>query len=92
MAYRSEIARALDEMASDETGMKFQGLAVVHGQKKWPQLVACERKWDGGLDAHANGALQPDGKRQPLSRPIVGRWSGKTQPSRFPRRQRAAER
>jgi hypothetical protein len=62
MAYRSEIERALNEMISDETGMKFQGLAVVHGQKKWPQLVACERKWDGGLDAHAKGVLQPDGK------------------------------
>ena len=62
MAYRSEIERALDEMISDEAGMKFQGLAVVHGQKKWPQLVACERKWDGGLDAHAKGVLQPVGK------------------------------
>ncbi|HET8926011.1 MAG TPA: hypothetical protein VFN26_23705 [Candidatus Acidoferrum sp.] len=62
MAYRSEIERALNEMISDETGMKFQGLAVVHGQKKWPQLVACERKWDGGLDAHAKGVLQPDSK------------------------------
>jgi energy-coupling factor transporter ATP-binding protein EcfA2 len=62
MAYRSEIERALDEMVSDETGMKFQGLAVLHGHEKWPQLVACERKWDRGLDAHANGALQADGK------------------------------
>ena len=62
MAYRSEIERALNEMISDETGMRFQGLAVVHGQKKWPQLVACERKWDGGLDAHAKGVLQSDGK------------------------------
>jgi len=62
MAYRSEIDLALNEMISDETGMKFQSLAVVHAQKKWPQLVACERKWDGGLDAHANGALESDGK------------------------------
>jgi len=62
MAYRSEIELALNEMISDETGMKFQGLAVVRGQKKWPQLIACERKSDGGLDAHADGALQPDGK------------------------------
>jgi tetratricopeptide (TPR) repeat protein len=61
MAYRTEIERALNEMISDEVGNKFQGLAVVRAQQKWPRLVACERKWDGGLDAHANGALEPDG-------------------------------
>jgi hypothetical protein len=62
MAYRSEIARALDEMISDETGKKFQGLAVVHAKQKWPQLVACERNWDGGLDAYASGELDPEGR------------------------------
>jgi len=62
MAYRTEIELALDEMISDETGMRFQGVAVIHAQQKWPQLVACERKKDGGLDAHADGASQPDGK------------------------------
>jgi NACHT conflict system protein len=62
MAYRSEIELALDEMISDETGMRFQGIAVIHAQQKWPQLVACERKKDGGLDAHADGESQPDGK------------------------------
>ncbi len=62
MAYRSEIKLALDEMISDETGMRFQGLTVIHAQQKWPQLVACERKKDGGLDAHADGASQRDGK------------------------------
>src|SRR5262245_44058528 len=62
MAYRTEIELALDEMISDETGMRFQGIAVIHAQQKWPQLVACERKKDGGLDAHAEGALQADDK------------------------------
>jgi hypothetical protein len=62
MAYRSEIERALDEMISEETGKKFQGIAVVHAKQKWPQLVACERNWDGGLDAHAPGELDPEGK------------------------------
>src|ERR1700757_4733622 len=57
MAYRSEIERALGEMISDEVANKFQGLAVVRAQQKWPRLVACERKWDGGLDAHANGSF-----------------------------------
>lgn len=51
MVYRSEIEKALDEMIADEAGMKFQGLAVVLAKQKWPQLVACERKWDKGLDA-----------------------------------------
>ena len=57
MAYRIEIERALDEMISEETGNKFQGIAVVHAKQKWPQLVACERNWDGGLDAYASGDL-----------------------------------
>ena len=62
MAYRSEIERALDEMISEETGKKFQGIAVVHAKQKWPQLVACERNWDGGLDAYASGELDPEGR------------------------------
>ena len=62
MAYRTQIELALDEMISDETGKKFQGLAVVHAKQKWPQLVACERNWDGGLDAYASGKLDPQGK------------------------------
>jgi hypothetical protein len=61
MAYRTEIDRALDEVVSDE-GNRFQTIAVIRAQQKWPRLIACERKWDGGLDAHANGALEPDGK------------------------------
>src|SRR5579859_3946870 len=62
MAYRSEIIRALEELMVEEGGMRFQGIAVVHAKHKWPRLVACERKWDGGLDAHADGVLEPDGK------------------------------
>lgn len=62
MAYRSEIIRALDELVVDEVGMRFQGIAVIHATRKWPQLVACERKGDGGLDAHADGTLEPNGK------------------------------
>src|SRR5208282_330130 len=61
MAYRTEIDRALDEVVSDE-GNRFQTIAVIRAQQKWPRLIACERKWDGGLDAHADGALEPDGK------------------------------
>jgi hypothetical protein len=60
MAYRTEIERALNEVVSDE-GNRFQTIAVIRAQQKWPRLIACERKWDGGLDAHADGALEPDG-------------------------------
>jgi len=62
MAYRTEIERALDEMISDETGKKFQGLGVINARQKWPQLVASERNWDLGLDAYASGELDPEGK------------------------------
>lgn len=62
MAYRSEIEKALDELISEEAGMKFQGLAVVLAKQKWPRLVASERKWDMGLDAYASGELEPDGR------------------------------
>jgi len=62
MAYRAEIEKALDEMIAEEAGMKFQTLAVVLAKQKWRQLVACERKWDNGLDAYATGELNADGK------------------------------
>lgn len=62
MAYPSEIIRALDELIANESGPLFQSIATVHAKQKWTQLIACERKWDGGLDAHADGALQADAK------------------------------
>lgn len=69
MAYRTEIERALDEMTSEETGKKFQGIAVVHAKQKWPQLVACERNGDVGLDAtisaRRNERYVPDGHLDP---------------------------
>ena len=49
---RSEIERALDDLVSQEEGMRFQGLAVVLGKKRWPCLVAHPRKKDLGLDAY----------------------------------------
>ena len=41
---RTDIERALDELASQEEGMRFQGLAVVLGKKRWPELIARQRK------------------------------------------------
>ena len=57
---RSDIERALDELASQEEGMRFQGLAVVLGKKRWPELIARQRKKDLGLDAYAPASLTPE--------------------------------
>ena len=54
---RIDIVRALDELASQEDGMRFQGLAVVLGKKRWPELIARQRKKDFGLDAYAPSSL-----------------------------------
>ena len=56
---RVAIEHALDAIASDEGGMRFQGLAVVLAKLRWPELIACERKKDLGLDAHAPAVLSP---------------------------------
>lgn len=57
---RTDIERALDELASQEEGMRFQGLAVVLGKKRWPELIARQRKKDYGLDAYAPASLTPE--------------------------------
>lgn len=57
---RTDIERALDELASQEEGMRFQGLAVVLGKKHWPELIARQRKKDLGLDAYAPANLTPE--------------------------------
>lgn len=57
---RTDIERALDELASQEEGMRFQGLAVVLGKTRWPELIARQRKKDLGLDAYAPASLTPD--------------------------------
>lgn len=76
---RTDIERALDELASQEEGMRFQGLAVVLGKKRWPELIACERKNDLGLDAYAPSSLTPEEIGKGLSAsitPTLGKISG----------------
>ena len=63
---RSEIERALDDLASYEEGFKFQSLAVVLAKRRWPDLIASERKWDLGLDAYV-AALVPGSVRTGLA-------------------------
>jgi hypothetical protein len=57
---RSDIERALNELISNEGGMAFQGLAVVLGKLRWPELIAQERHKDFGLDAYAGAGITPD--------------------------------
>ena len=57
---RTDIERALDELASQEEGLRFQGLAVVLGKKRWSELIARQRKKDLGLDAYAPTSLTPE--------------------------------
>ena len=56
---------------SQEEGMRFQGLAVVLGKKHWPELIACERKNDLGLDAYAPATLTPEKIGKGLSASIT---------------------
>ena len=57
---RTQIESALDEIISQEEGMRFQGLAVVLGKQRWPELIAHQRKRDFGLDGYAPGSLTPE--------------------------------
>ncbi len=57
---RSDIERALDELSSQEAGMRFQGLAVILGKMRWPELIAHPRKRDLGLDAYAPPTETPE--------------------------------
>jgi hypothetical protein len=52
---RPDVEKALDDLISNEGGMKFQGLAVVLAKQRWPDLIACERKKDLGADAIGSG-------------------------------------
>ena len=56
----TDIERALDELKSQEGGIRFQRLAVVLGRQRWPELTAHQPKWDFGLDAYADASETPE--------------------------------
>ncbi len=64
---RTDIERALNELISNEEGMRFQALAVVLAKQKCPELIACERHADLGLDAYAPASLSQDTKAKGLA-------------------------
>jgi hypothetical protein len=67
MPLRTDVEKALYELIAEEQAFKFQGLGVVLAKQKWPRLVASERRYDLGLDAHARGDLEPDGRGMGLA-------------------------
>ena len=68
---RADVERALDELISQEGGMRFQGLAVVLAKKRWPALIARQRKKDFGVDAYAPASLTADGISKGLAASIT---------------------
>ena len=68
---RTDIERALDELTSQEEGMRFQGLAVVLGKQRWPELIARPRKKDLGLDAYAPASETPENRSKGLAASIT---------------------
>ncbi len=64
---RSDIEKALDDLISNEEGLKFQSFAVVLAKKRWPDLVACERKKDLGADAIAKAPFAAEGESMVLA-------------------------
>ncbi|KVP88926.1 hypothetical protein WJ95_13465 [Burkholderia ubonensis] len=86
---RTDIERALEELASQEEGMRFQGLAVVLGKRRWPELIARQRKKDFGLDAYAPASLTTENVGKGLAAsitPTLKKISGdaKTAKENFP--------
>lgn len=47
--------------------MKFQGLAVILAKRRWPDLLASERKSDFGADAIAKPAFSAEGEGKVLA-------------------------
>jgi hypothetical protein len=72
MPLRTEIETALDDLIAHEEGMKFQSLAVILAKEKWSHFIACGRKWDRGLDAHAPASLDPQGVGRGLASALSG--------------------
>ena len=64
---RTDIEGALNDLISNEGGMKFQGLAVILAKRRWTDLIASERKSDLGADAIAKPAFAAEGEGKALA-------------------------
>ncbi len=72
MVERIDIERALDKLAADEAGFRFQSLAVVLAKLRWTDLIASERHKDRGLDAYVSAADSSDGRGKGLACSTTG--------------------
>jgi hypothetical protein len=72
MVERIDIERGLDKLSSDAAGFTFQSLAVVLAKLRWPELIACERQNDRGLDAYAPVSVSSDGQGKGLACSTTG--------------------
>ena len=66
MPLRTEIEKALDKRISYEE-MRFQSLAIMLAEGKWPGFIATERRDDLGLDAYLPTSLATDEKAKGLA-------------------------
>lgn len=64
---RTDIERSLNDLMSNEGGMKFQSVAVILAKRRWPDLIASERKSDLGADALAKPAFAAEGEGKVLA-------------------------
>ena len=72
MVERIDIERALEKLADDEAGFRFQSLAVVLAKLRWRDLIASERHKDRGLDAYVSAADSTDGRGKGLACSTTG--------------------
>jgi HEAT repeat protein len=72
MVARIDIERALEKLADDEAGFRFQSLAVVLAKLRWRDLIASERHKDRGLDAYVSAADSTDGRGKGLACSTTG--------------------
>ncbi len=72
---RSDIESALKELKSYEEWLRFQRIAVSIVQRIQPEFIACERRDDLGLDAHAHAAMSTDGIAKGLAASITAEIS-----------------
>lgn len=72
---RTKIEESLKELKSYEGWLRFQRITVSLIQRIEPAFIACERRNDLGLDAHAPSSLTNDGISKGLAASITAKVS-----------------
>ncbi len=58
---RTELALALDDMAENHDGVRFQRMALQLARQTWPEIICSEPGKDLGVDARVPTSLSADG-------------------------------